>query len=316
MNLRSVDLNLLVAFDALLKTRHVTRAAQLLGIGQPGMSAALSRLRQTFGDDLLVKQGGEMVPTARALELAQDVQRILRDVELLLSDQQAFDAARSKRTFSLRMSDLLSFLLLPTLARHLNDEAPGIKLKITHLGPDATVDALERNEIELAVSTNLNAPKSIETETLFEDHTVCVCRRDHPALAGLHVLDTFLSLPQIRVAQSPIDDRFADRQLAATGRQRAIAMTVPHWLTVPEIVAGSDLVAVLPASIAQKFARDGRIALSPPPFEDTSFAWALYWHRRHASDLGHTWLREQIARSAAQIRPAAQGSEPREKRKP
>ena len=119
--LRNIDLNLLVVFDALMRARHVTRAATLIGIGQPGMSAALARLRALFADDLLVKQGGEMQPTARALELEPDVRRILQDVERLASA--AFDPADSRRTFHLRMSDLLSALLLPPLMHQLTTHA-------------------------------------------------------------------------------------------------------------------------------------------------------------------------------------------------
>ena len=118
MNLRRIDLNLLVAFDALMHTRHVSRAAAHLGIGQPGMSAALGRLRQLFDDPLLVRQGSEMVPTERALALQPDIQKLLRDVENILAPPQAFSPETSDRVFRLRMSGLLSVLLLPALVGH------------------------------------------------------------------------------------------------------------------------------------------------------------------------------------------------------
>lgn len=301
MNLRRIDLNLLVAFDALLKARHVTRAASLLGIGQPAMSATLARLRQTFNDPILVKQGGEMMPTARALELEPDVRRILRDVDLLLAGEQAFDAAKSRRSFTLRMSDLLSFLFLPTLARRFGKEAPGVRIEVTHLAPEATVDALERGDIELAISTNLKPPKSIDSAKAFADRIVCVCRRRHPQAAKLTSLDTFLSLPQIRVAQSPIDDRFADRQLAEAGRRRIVALTVPHWLAVPEIVANCDLICVMPLSIASRLARDNRLRVFDPPFADVTFDWTFYWHRRCTADRGHAWLRQMLSDISVEV---------------
>jgi DNA-binding transcriptional LysR family regulator len=303
MNLRHIDLNLLVAFDALLKTRHVTRAAEMLGIGQPAMSATLSRMRQAFGDQILVKQGGDMLPTARALELQPDVRRILRDVELLLTEEQGFDAAKSKRLFAVRMSDLLSVLILPELARRLGKEAPGLRLDVVHLGPEATVDALERGEIELAVSTNLKVPKSIETAAAFQDRVVCMSRRGHPQSGKFRSLETFLWLPQIKVAQSPIDDRFADRQLAELGHRRTVSMTVPHWLSVPDIVANSDLVSVMPASVADRFAGDRRIQIWDPPLKVSAFDWKIYWHRRHASDRGHQWLRQRLAEITAPMSP-------------
>lgn len=305
MDLRRLDLNLLVAFDALLRVRHVTRAAQLVGIGQSGMSAALARLRRAFRDALLVKHGGALKPTARALALEPEIRRILRDVDRLVTEQPVFDPATALRTFSLRMSDLLSHLVLPSLARRLRADAPGVKVKITHLGPEATVDALERDDVELAVSTSLKIPKSIEAAMLFEDRVVVVARRDHPARRGLRALETFLALPQIKIAQSPIDDRFADQQLAEAGHRRQIALSLPHWVVVADVIAATDLIAIMPHSFARSFLRDRPIALSPPPFANTAFTWSLYWHRRYSGDAGHAWLRRVIAETMEPLKQAA-----------
>jgi len=295
MNLRNVDLNLLVAFDALMRTRQVTRAARLLGIGQPGMSAALSRLRQLFNDPLLVKRGPEMEPTQRALALAQDVARVLRDVERILDTPNAFDPAHSARQFALRMSDLLSILLLPGLMKQLASTAPGLRLAVQHLAPEATVDALERDSIELAVSTGLAVPKSVESLPLFEDRILCLCHADFEDEDRLADPRAFVALPQIRISQSPLDDRFIDRQLAEIGLERQAALTVPHWLAVPEIVAGGSHVAVMPASLAERFATTHRLSALPLPFLTSRIEWALYWHKRYASDPGHAWLRKRIA---------------------
>lgn len=302
MDLRRLDLNLLVAFDALLRVRHVTRAAQLLGIGQSGMSAALARLRHALGDQLLVKHGGGLKPTARALALEPEIRRILRDVERVMTEQPVFDPASARRGFAVRMSDMVCHLLLPALVRRLRAQAPGVTLRTSPLGPEATVDALERDDIELAVSTSLTIPKSIVATTLFDDRVVVVARRDHPARRGLRSLATFLSLPQIKIAQSPIDDRFADRQLAEAGHRRQIALSLPHWVVVADIVAASDLIAIMPESFARTFARDRPIALSPPPFASTTFTWSLYWHRRYTADAGHAWLRTVIAETTEPFR--------------
>ena len=296
MSLHKTDFNLLKAFDALMQTRHVTRAAQLAGIGQPGMSAALSRLRETFQDDLLVRQGGEMVPTPRALALEPDIRRVLREIGRLVEEPDNFDPRASTRCVPIRLSDLLSRLLLPGLLECLSRDAPGMELEILHLSPDATVDALEQNRIELAVSTDLRAPKSIRSEFFFRDRVVIAARGDHPDLVRLGTLEGFLATSQIKVAQSPIDDRFADRQLASLGRRRHVRATVPHWLAVPDIVAQSDLVAILPHSIASKTQAQYGLALLEPPFPDTTFDWSLYWHRRLADDPAIRFLRERIMR--------------------
>ena len=294
MNLRRIDLNLLVAFDTLMTTRHVTRAAHLVGIGQPGMSAALARLREMFGDALLVKQSGEMVPTERALELEPEIRRILREVDRLVADRGGFDPSTSRRRFTVRMSDLLSFLLLPTLMQRLERTAAQIGLEVVHLAPDATADALERNTVELAVSTDLKVPKSVSSAPLFKDRVVVIARQPIDAETE------FPARRQIKVAQSPADDRFAGRRLDAVNGQSRIALTLPHWLAMPEILRQTDLIALVPESIASRFAASHGIVSSESPVADTSFAWTLYWHRRHDNDQGLAWLRDQIAAAADQ----------------
>lgn len=301
MNLRGIDLNLLVAFDALMRTRHVTRAGQLLGIGQPGMSATLARLRELFGNDLLIKQGGEMMPTARALELEPQVRAMLRQVERIVEDEQTFEPATAKRTFRLRLSDLLLFLFMPGLMARAEREAPGVRLEALHLSPDATIDAIECNDIDLAVSTRLDIPKSIEAEPLFRDRLVCVAREDHPAARSFADAEAFAALPQIRVSQGPLDDRFVDRQLAAAGFERNVVLSVPHWLTVPSIVKQTDLIAVMPISIAHSLVPANSLMQHAVPVGGDPFEWALYWHRRHTADPGHQWVRDGVRSEAANV---------------
>lgn len=303
MNLRKIDLNLLVAFNALMQTHHITRAGQMLGIGQPAMSAALGRLRQTFGDDLFVKQGGEMKPTLRALELDPEIKRVLRDIEHLFTDDGGFDPKTSTRGFTVRMSDLLGSLILPNLMATLQTEAPGVHIETFHLSPDATMDALDRDEIELAVSMELQPPKSVQMAPLFDDRVVSVVRADHPARASLSGMDSFLGQRHIRVAQSPIDHRFSLEHHSATKgtAHRNVALTVPHWLSVPGIICKTDLVAVMPESIARLMASNTDIAIIDTPFADDAFQWNLYWHRRYASDPAHKWLRDQFLKTAQKI---------------
>ncbi|MBL4720035.1 MAG: LysR family transcriptional regulator [Alphaproteobacteria bacterium] len=294
MNLRRIDLNLLVAFDALMQTRHVSRAAAHLGIGQPGMSAALGRLRQLFDDPLLVRRGAEMIPTDRALALQPDIRKLLRGVEEIIAPPEDFSPETSERVFRLRLSDLLSVLLLPALMSNRTQTAPHIRYDIAHLSPIATVDAMERDSVELAVSTGLDCPKSILKYPLFEDSVVCVARADMALAPLIQNAESFAGLPQIRVSQSPIDDRFADRQLEAQDLSRNIVLTVPHWLAAPEILATSDLVAVMPASIAQKLSAHHALQTCALPFLETTFQWSLYWHMRYDNDPGHRWLRQTI----------------------
>lgn len=296
MNLRNVDLNLLVILDTLLRVRHVTRAAAHLGIGQPGMSAALRRLRQLFGDPLLVRQGAEMIPTARAIALQPRVRAVLRDISRVIEPPGDFEPHTSSKIFRIRMSDLLCSLLLPKLLEHLESNAPSMRLEISHLSPTHTIDALERDMIELAVSTDLDVPKSISIQKLFKERgVVCVARRELDLSEYLQSAETFASLPQVRVSQSPIDDRFVDHQLEAQGLSRNTVLTVPHWLTVPEILKDTSLAAVMPASIANRLAEQFDLGVSDLDFMDTGFVWSLYWHKRHDNDPAHIWIRHAIS---------------------
>ncbi len=296
MRLRSVDLNLLVALDALLEERHVSRAALRVGLSQPAMSNALARLRATFGDALLVRTPGGMEPTARGLELAGRVRQVLRQVERVLTPDAGFEPARCERRFVLRMSDLLGRLFLPGIARALRREAPLAALEIVHLSPAQTVQALEADGCDLALSMGLAHGGSILRQPLLPDRMVCVMRRGHPAARGRLGLERLLGLQHLRVSISPVDSRFVDDALARLGHRRRVAANVPHWLVVPEVLRATDLVAVMPERFADVLARavDG-FARRGLPLPETSFEWSLYWHRRHEGSRQHKWLRGIVA---------------------
>lgn len=297
MNLRKVDLNLLLYFDALMQTRHVSRAASMIGVGQPAMSSALGRLRDLFEDPLLVRQGHDMVPTARALALEPEIKNVLRGIAQVVEPPGDFVPAESKRTFRLRMSDLLTYLALPDLGQVLEAAAPGIGLTVDHFAPEKTVDALTGDRVDLAISTGLDIPKSVRVRDLMGDTVVCVARRDMDMSRILGDPEVFARTPQVRVSQSPLDDRFTDRNLGVLGLDRNVAMTVPHWLAVPEILCATSLVAAVPATFARRISARYPLAIGDIGFFDTGFTWSMYWHHRYASDPAHTWLRARMAES-------------------
>ena len=301
MNLRTVDLNLLVVFDALMQERHVTRAADRVGLSQPAASSALGRLRLLFGDELLVRTGAGMEPTARALELAEKVTPILREVGRLVEEGTQFDPGTASGAYRVRMSDLLLLLLMPALAGRLEKEAPGIRLDIQHQPPTGTVDALVGDALDFAVSTQLQVPAAVVEEHLFDGRMVCVHRRGHPRIDGELSLETFLALKHIRVAQSPLDDRFVDRQLSALGIERDIALTVPHWLPVPAIIGKTDLIAVMTERHAGHFKKSHGLEFVDAPFEGADFHWSLYWHKRHGANPAPRWLRGVVREVAAAV---------------
>lgn len=301
INLRSVDLNLLVFFDALMAERHVTRAAEKVAISQPAMSNALSRLRLVFRDELFVRTAKGMEPTPRAVELGMRVRAILQQTTRLMTSDVQFDASMSEREFSARMSDLVGILILPRLTARLRREGPGISLDTVHLSPEHTIDALETDRLDIAVSMELEHTSAIRSETLLNDRMVCVLGKDHALAEGRLTLKQFLSYPHLRVSMSPTDIRFVDRVLASKGQARKIALNVTHWLLVPKILEETDLLAVMSERAAQRISGPGTV-IRPLPFATPNFSWRLYWHRRYEHSRAHQWLRTQfheVARSLA-----------------
>jgi len=297
MSLRSVDLNLLVALDALLSERHVTRAADRIGLSQPAMSNALGRLRAMFGDELLVRTATGMQPTARAIELAEPLRQVLRQVERVLESDAGFDPESSERAFTIRMSDILAFLILPPLMAR-KPAASRMAYNILHLSPAETVEALERDEIDVAISMGLDHSNAIRAEKILTDRMVCVMRASHPVARRRFTFETFLAQEYVKQSMSPTDMRFVDNVLAAMGHERRITLNVPHWLVVPHVLKQTDLLIVMPGRLAAALNDDGLLARDLP-FESAPFDWMMYWHRRHDQSNANRWLRDELRQVCA-----------------
>jgi DNA-binding transcriptional LysR family regulator len=282
MNLRSIDLNLLVALDALLLERHVTRAADRVGLSQPAMSNALSRLRGMFSDELLVR-------TATGIE---PLRQVLRQVERVLESDLGFDPSTTARIFTVRMSDILACLILPLLMAGRPRKAR-IGYNVLHLPPAQTVDALERDEIDLAISMGLDHSNAIRSEKLLQDRMVCIMRKSHPVVRGGFTLEGFIAQEHMKVSMSPTDVRFVDDMLADFGQQRKVVLNVPHWLLVPHVLKTTDLLAVMPGHLAAAL-MDSSLRMEELPFRSAPFHWMMYWHRRYDQSRANNWLRDQV----------------------
>lgn len=298
-DLRSLDLNLLVALDALLTERHVTRAGARVGLTQPAMSNALARLRRIVRDDLLVRTATGMQLTTQAEMLREPVRLVLRQIERVFEGGARFDPQRAKVTFALRLSDLLAYQILPLLLAAIAEAAPGVSLDVMHLSPEQTVDALDRDEIHAAISMSLEHSASIRSEPLLGDRMVCVMRRGHPLARQRLTMEAFLAARHLKVSMSPTDRRFVDEILRQMEKARNVALNVPHWLLVPHILRSTDLVSVMPEQFAASIG-DG-LALKALPFPSASFEWRLYRHRRHDGDRAVDWLCERLRRAAVDL---------------
>ena len=297
MNLRSVDLNLLVLFDALIAERHVTRAAERLHMSQPAASGGLRKLRAIFKDELLVRTPTGMEPTPRALEIAAQVGQTIRELQRIFDTPQVFDPATSRRQITIRMSDMLALLLLPGLASQFERMAPGIAFGIMNFSPTETVTALLEERIDYAVSTDLVHPKAIGSETLFGDHLVCMTRRDEGAQQEMSQ-ERFFALRHLKISSHPADQRFIDQALTQQGVERRIAVNLPYWLVAPDVLAQTGLGLVVPASIARRLA-DKRLAVHEIPFASKPVEWRLYWNRRNEQAASHAWVLQRFRDAAS-----------------
>lgn len=290
MNLARVDLNLLNVFDAVMRERNVTRAGERIGMTQPAVSNALNRLRHLLGDALFVRGADGMRPTARALELAGPVRHALEQIETAL-DPPEFVPAESTRTFRLAMSEYPASVLLPALARRLEEEAPGIDLRVRSSDNVDAAALLDANEIDFAIGNFPDLPKRFERVTLFEESYVCMMRRDHPLAKGPLTLEEFAAAKHLLITLAGETKSFVDDALAEQGLTRRIAMTAYHFLVAPRIVAKTDMVTTLARRTAERVARINPVHLSPLPLPPRLLLLALLWQRRFSNHPAHEWMR-------------------------
>ncbi|HEJ9147405.1 TPA: LysR family transcriptional regulator [Serratia marcescens] len=300
MNLASVDLNLLVVFEALYQTRNVTAAGRRLNRAQPSVSNALARLRILLNDPLFVRSGGAMAPTPRAHQLMPQIQQVLEQIHLALAPPARFDPATAgQRRFTLAAGDYADILLLPVIISRLRQTAPGIDIRVSRLDRHNIYRQLDRGEVDIALGGHLSGAESHYVRTLFEEHLVCIASRSHPQLAdGRWDLARYLSLPHGLYA--PADDGSArglvDRRLAEIGGQRRVAVTFSHIAALPAVVADSDLIATLAARAARHFSDPQRVRILPLPDElaIAPFPIELIAGRQAQRDPALIWLCELI----------------------
>lgn len=212
----------------------------------------------------------------------------------------SFDPGQSRLRFRLRMSDVLEHLLMPGLLHALEREAPGVTLDIVHLSPTQTVTALENDEIDLAVSMELDHSNEIRANDLLQDRMVCVMSEHHPFADQTLTLERFLKQSHLKVSMSPTDGRYVDAALSRMGKSRKVSVNVPHWLVVPHLLRYSSMVSVMSEHMAKR-AGEG-LKVHELPFDSAHFNWSLYWHRRNDGTPAQRWLRSKLFEAASCVR--------------
>ena len=281
----------------MLAERHVTRAAARLHLTQPATSAALARLRAAFGDPLLVRGQGGLLPTPRAAELAPQVRALMQQIDALGTAPQPFDATRARHRFTLASTDYVHALLTPWLA-DLCARAGGLDVALLALDSDSVTARMERGEVDLAVGNLARTPPGLRSRKALSDRFVVIGRRDHPGLRRPLTLPAFCALEHVLV--SPRGGAFSgatDEALAGRGLARRVRLSVQGFLQVPELLTDSDLVAVFPERLARRHA--ARLTIVPAPLPLPGFTMVAAWHERVHQAPAHQWLREAVVRALA-----------------
>lgn len=296
VNLRSVDLNLLVVLQQLLETRHVTRAAELLHMSQPAVSRALQRLRATFDDPLLVRttQGYDL--SARAEELLPRLQELLAGLTKLIAEPE-FNPAEAEDVVRVYGLDLEVACFVSPLIQVLRREAPKMRLEV-RTEPRDHFELLERGDVHFCLTGM--SPKTAEDQyrrlLISQTNSVCVMSADHPLADSELTLEGYLTASHGLVSITGHGPGFVDDRLAALGKKRHLALRLSNFMTVADFCENTDLLFVLPEVVAQRVARGRNVVLKHVPEElrSSSINFYLYWHERYHRDPMCVWIRQQM----------------------
>ena len=295
--LRDFDLNLLVALEALLSEGSVTGAAKRLSRGQPAASHALRRLRELFGDPLLVRDGNEMRLTPRAEALRDELEPVLREVRRLVRAEARFDPAADSRSFRLAMTDHVAVLLAGPLAARLTARAPRARL---HVLPLRDAETELSRELDLALGYFGDAPHGLRRASLFVERYACFVREGHPAIASWD-LDRFVSHPHVLISPRGGTRGAVDVALDRVGRTRDVRYLVPHHLVAPRVVAATDAILTATSRLAPELLALARLNVLAPPVEVADYAVSMVWHERTHAEPGARWLRALVREVASEL---------------
>lgn len=287
-DIRTLDLNLLKALDALLDEGSVTRAAQRLSLTQPAVSGMLIRLRDYFGDPLFVRTSHGMVPTLRANELSVPVKQILTDIAILLKPMQ-FDPMTAELTYTIVATDYaLKAVVVPLMAA-LKQRAPHIKIAVRPVDNERMYQQLSRGEVDLALITPQTTPNDLHGRALYEEDYVCVARSHHPLAAASEItLEQFCKQEHILVSTEGNFTGVTDEALAKLSLTRRVGMSVNSFLVIPDILRLTDMIAVVPHRMVLT---NNDLIILPLPLQVPGFTKSMAWHERTHRDPGHQWVR-------------------------
>lgn len=295
------DLNLLPVFVAMMEERNVTRAAERLGITQPALSNALSRLRDTLRDPLFIRERYGMKPTQMAEDLAPVIGAALASIDDVILGQQDFDPARATRLFTIAPNSYVEFVLMPAIVGRLRERAMGIKLRLTPFGNDVIETGAMSGTTDMVLGRIVDPPDNLVVQHLIDDGLACVVRADHPEIKDGISKKQYESLKHVNVLPPGRMRAGLFQALEQKDLKREVAVSVTHFLAVPEMIAVTDYCATLPSLICRQLARDPRLKVLPTPVDLGTFPVDVAWHVRYRNDPAHRWLRSLISEVAKEM---------------
>lgn len=294
VNIRNLDLNLLKIFETIWAERNLTRAAAKLGMTQPAVSNALTRLRNALGDPLFVKTIQGMTPTPRARTLAEPIHQALGLLYAGLDANRDFDFNSTSRSFVIATEDYGEVVVLPRLMDWISKAAPGVRFEIIFKTGNELWQKISDGSIDMALVYFNNRSNELDSRRLLSDTLVSLVRQDHPSVGEQLSIESYLELRHVMLATRTSSPSIIDRVLARRGLKRKIIMQIPHFVSMPLIVHKTDFICTLPKRMAQVYADNLRLKLLKLPFETPPIPIYLVWHKSSTAECGHVWLRNAL----------------------
>ena len=294
MDIRSLDLNLLVVFDAMLKHKNVTKAAEAIKLSQPAMSAAIARLRALFDDPLFVRTGAGMVPTPIAQALSPSIRLVVQTIQIEILLPRSFDPSRSDRTFTLVTPDIAEVNFLPRLLLKLAEKSPHINLKTLAMPREAAANSLETGSADMAIGyfPDLHRAGFFQQKLITSSH-VCLVQKKHPDVGEKLSMTQFIEASHVVVKPDGREHVF-EQFLQSKGIKRRVVVELSHFMSLLPIIETSNFIATVPKDLANFFVRHGEVRYVPTPMKSPTIDVHLFWHQRFHKDSAHIWLRDVI----------------------
>jgi len=292
--MKTIDTRLLQVINEIYAKKSVSNAALALGLPQPAVSIALAKLREHFGNPLFVRTTDGMVPTPLGAELIEPVRAALNAVSAVVDFSTHFEPSTSKRVFKIAMTDISQLILLPKLWERLRLTAPGVGIDVFPLSSD-TPQLLESGAVDLALGYVPELEAGFYQQRLFSQHFVCMVSQSHPRIQGKLKLKQYLQEDHAAIVSSGAAPKIIDETLHAMGKERRIALRIPHFLGASFVVELTDLLITIPQRLAEVLQGRGAYVIYPVPFAIPTYEVKQHWHERYHHDAASRWLRGVIA---------------------